>query len=143
MRFAFSTGRTKEATQMADASAEPSRQTEGFWHPVLQFAIKFAIAAAIVTFALSYLVDNVMTSLVDTIDERVARLESNLSGRHFWVRLEQELDRAAAPQHGIRPERQQKLLQDVRILADRARPFLLEAGNAFAAQSQPGVAKEK
>jgi hypothetical protein len=106
-------------------------------HPLLLFAVKTVIVAAVVTFSLLILMDNLIGDLSDLIDGRIQRIalemreNGKFGGRNFWEHLEHELDRAAEPNNDIPPERQQRLLSDVRILADRARPFILEAEKAF------------
>ena len=111
-------------------------------HPHLTFALKTVIVATSVTIALMLLMDNLIRDVGGFIDERVrqavfslqeARLTNGkLGGRAFWEHLEQALDKAADPKNDLPLERQQKLLRDVRVLADRARPFILEAEKAFA-----------
>jgi hypothetical protein len=47
-----------------------------------------------------------------------------VGGRQFWVKLENELDRAAAPTSDLSPETKQKLINDVRVIVARWRPFI-------------------
>ena len=109
-------------------------------YPLLVFAVKAVIVAAVVTLSLLVLMDNLIGDLGDLIDGRIQRIalemreNGKFGGRNFWEHLEHELDRAAEPNNDIPPERQQRLLRDVRTLADRARPFILEAEKAFAPQ---------
>jgi hypothetical protein len=124
---------------MADDIPPKSAPKRG--HSLLVFALKAMIVAVVVTISLLILMDNLISDLGDLIDERIQRIALQLhetgkfGGRNFWEHLEQELDRAADPHNDLPPDRQQKLLRDVRILADRARPFILEAERAFAPQS--------
>jgi hypothetical protein len=119
---------------MADDPAQKPK------HPLLTFALKAVIVAAVITISLLILMDNLIGDLGDLIDGRIQRIALELrengkfGGRNFWEHLEQELDRAAGPNNDIPPERQQKLLRDVHILVDRARPFILEVERAFAPQ---------
>ena len=50
--------------------------------------------------------------------------QTSIGGRKFWARLEEELDRAAAPASDLPPERKQKLINNVRVLAARWRPLI-------------------
>ena len=77
------------------------------------------------------------------VSRRMEQLElalkpvTSLGGRQFWSRLEAELDRQAAPAADMPPEKKRKLLAQIKIIADRWRPFLTEA-----AAATNGVAKE-
>lgn len=111
-------------------------------HPHLTFTLKTVIVATTVTISLMLLTDNLIRDVGGFIDERVRQAafslqeagltNGKLGGRAFWEHLGRALDQAADPKNDLPPERQEKLLRDVRVLADRARPFILEAGKAFA-----------
>jgi hypothetical protein len=126
---------------MAD-TAPPRPNT---MHSLIVFAIKTVIVAAVVTIALTILIDNLMDDVNDLVERRIAQLTgaTKIHGHEFWARVEKNLDRAADPSNDLPPERQQKLLEDVRILANRARPFILEAEKAFSEQASQATAKEK
>jgi len=42
----------------------------------------------------------------------------------IWGKIERELDRAADPASDLPPEKKQKLVNDVRVIVARWRPFL-------------------
>jgi hypothetical protein len=103
-----------------------------------RFALKTAIVAAAVTIALWIIIGQVFDRLDDMIDrggmqlQAAIRTTSRIGGKSFWGRLEHELDRAAAPGNDLTPEKKQKLLADIHILAERYRPFVSEATLLFA-----------
>lgn len=149
------TSRDSSTSDDAPASETPPRNS---WGPVWQFAVKIVIAGAVVTYCLSYLIDYAVSDVNGMIDARINQLRfelrthadqygdklaSNFTGRAFWERLQKGIERAAAPENALPPDQQQKLLQDVRVLTDRARPFILEAETAFTAQptDKPAPAK--
>ena len=114
---------------------------DGQMHPFLAFTLKTVIVVAAATISLVVLMDNLISDAGDFIDGRVRQTalslqeiritNGKLGGRAFWEHLERALDNAADSKNELPPERQQKLLSDLRVLADRARPFILEAGKAF------------
>jgi hypothetical protein len=118
-------------------------------HPLVSFAIKTAIVALALTGSLTILINVVVSDLGELIDQRIVKLHTELgtvgsSGRAFWTNVGHALDRAADPKNEIAPERQQQLLEDIRILGERARPFILEVMTMLSPQSPTtGAAKEK
>jgi hypothetical protein len=45
-------------------------------------------------------------------------------GPQFWGKIEQKLDRAADVSSDLPPEKKQKLINDVRVIVARWRPFI-------------------
>lgn len=82
--------------------------------------------------------DNLISDAGDFIDRRVRQTvfslkesgiaNGKLGGRAFGSTSN---GRSTMPKNDLPPERQQKLLHDLRVLADRARLFIFEAGRAF------------
>ncbi|HTQ34199.1 MAG TPA: hypothetical protein VMI30_08525 [Stellaceae bacterium] len=108
-----------------------SRQrSDNSWGTIWQFAAKIVIAAIVVTLALSYLIDNLVADVNDMLGARMAQLHAEIQsvnkigGRTFWKNLQEQLDRAADPKNDLPPEQQKKLVEDVRALVRRARPFI-------------------
>jgi len=143
---------------MSDDAPALENRSGSLWWQIWQFAAKFVIAALIVTYCLSYLIDYAISGVNGMIDKRIEQLSvqldartdrlhdkfaANLTGRGFWDRLQKGIERAAAPENALPPDQQQKLLQDVRVLVDRARPFILEAETAFTAQPPDKPAPQK
>jgi hypothetical protein len=108
------------------------------WLPLMLFALKTAIVAAAMTVSLLILVSSIFDRVDDMIDKRLAQLHGQIERSAFWADVERELDHAALPGHAIAPERQAKLLEDIRIIADRARPFALAAATAFEPDNTAG-----
>jgi len=109
--------------------------------PIGQFAAKTAIVTAAILVAGWVALDYVD----DMVSRRMEQLElalkpvTSLGGRQFWSRLEAELDRRAAPAADIPPEKKRKLLAQIKIIADRWRPFLTEAAAAINGEAkEPG-----
>jgi hypothetical protein len=127
---------------MSDSNAVEPEHSDNFWRRIVQFGIKTLIVGVVITGCLLYLIDSVVSDIGEMIDARIARLhEVNLTGHAFWTNLERALDRAAAPDNALSPERQQKLLADIHILAERTRPFVAEATSVFSAAPPPPANK--
>jgi len=121
-------------------------------HPLLTFALKTSIVAVAVIISLVIVTDRLIDGIDSFVDARVRQIEESglgkapngkFGGRVFWERLEQALDKAANPKNDLSPERQQKLLRDVRVLVDRARPFALEAEKVFTPQPATTQGQDK
>jgi hypothetical protein len=93
---------------------------------IVLFIIKTCIIAVVIS-ACTVLVANLV---IESVEGAAARTISMLhqgtvvGGRQFWVKLENELDRAAAPTSDLSPETKQKLINDVRVIVARWRPFI-------------------
>ena len=93
--------------------------------PILLFAAKTCIVAVVVTACAVFAADWVIGSAEDSFARSVRSVQqTSIGGRKFWARLEEELDRAAAPASDLPPERKQKLINNVRILTARWRPLI-------------------
>ena len=105
--------------------------------PIVLFAIKTCIVAVVITACAVFAADWVIGSAEESFARSVRSVQqTSIGGRKFWTRLEEELDRAAAPASDLPPERKQKLINNVRILAARWRPLidaLQDGGQAPAA----------
>jgi hypothetical protein len=62
--------------------------------------------------------------------ERSLRSATSLGGRQFWAKLENQLDQLADPKSDLPPEKKAKILAQIKVVADRWRPLLLEAAAA-------------
>jgi hypothetical protein len=132
-----------------ELSARDSASAQEFvpfpWRDIRVFAAKAAIIFFILMATTIYLV----TRTQQIIDSAWYKVETNIqrvaltSGRTFWSNVERELDRAADPASDLPEEKKQKLLSDIRRLADRWRPFVTEAsgilpsGNISTPQEAP------
>jgi len=87
-----------------------------------QFAIKVCIVAAVVSVCTIFVADWIIGSAVDAAHSLLAT--SSIGGRQFWERIERELDRAADPSTDLPPEKKQKIINDLRVIAARWRPFI-------------------
>jgi hypothetical protein len=93
--------------------------------PIVLFAVKTCIVAVVVTACVVFAADWVIGSAEHSFARSVRSIQQiSIGGRKFWSRLEEELDRAAAPASDLPPERKQKLINNVRILAARWRPLI-------------------
>ena len=114
-----------------------------------RFAAKTFTVVAAVTIGLWIIIGQVFDRIDDTIDSGTTQLQTliqsstHIGGRSFWTRLERELDKAANPASDLPPERKQKLLADIRILADRYRPFVNAAAVLFSENPAEPVNKPK
>jgi hypothetical protein len=125
---------------MSESDVVEAERADAFWRAIFRFLIKSVIVGVVVTVSLIYLVEALTDHFGGFVDRRIdhagavlAQLDfDKLSARKFWAGLERALDKAAAPDREMSPERQQKLLSDIHILAERARPFVAEAATVFA-----------
>ncbi len=100
----------------------PSQSRNRLSATVVMFAIKSAIVAGVIIGTIS-----ITTSL---IVDRVAEASRAYSGGRFWTNLETRL--ASQASSAEMPEAQkQKILADIRVVADRWRPFVIEATRIF------------
>ena len=83
---------------------------------IIQFAIKTCIVAFVISGCTIFVANWVIGNVRDSFRE--------LGGRQFWTKIENELHRAAAPSSDLSPENKQRLLNDVRTIAARWRPFI-------------------
>jgi hypothetical protein len=106
-----------------------SRPAEGSLGPIGQFLIKTVIVAAAIVVSAWILLD----VLDDFADRRMQQVErtlqsyTKLGGRQFWTKLENQLDQLADPRSDLPPEKKAKILAQIKVVADRWRPFLREA----------------
>ena len=84
---------------------------------VQQFAIKTCIVAVVISACTIFVSD----WLIQDVKESLALPRG---GPVFWAKLERALDRAAGPREDLPPEKKQKLINDVRTIVARWRPFL-------------------
>jgi hypothetical protein len=55
-----------------------------------------------------------------------------IGGSQFWSKIESELDRVASADNNLAPEKQARLLQNIRAIVTRIRPFVGEIAPLFA-----------
>jgi hypothetical protein len=102
-----------------------------------RFAIKTVTVTAAVTVALWIIIGLAFDRLDDMIDRRAMQVQEviqstvRIHSKSFWSRVEKELDRAASPANDLPSEKKQKLLADIRTLADRYRPFISAVAELF------------
>jgi hypothetical protein len=107
--------------------------------PIGQFAVKTAIVSAAIMWCGLIAFDY----LDDMISRRMEQLEvalrpvATIGGKQFWTKLEEELDKQADPRADLSSEKKQKILSQIKIVADRWRPFLMEASSAITGDSTP------
>jgi hypothetical protein len=104
------------ADSIGEAKARPPID-ERFLGNIVGFAIKACIVAVVISASTIFVAD----SIIDSVKDAIA---SGTSGAQFWGKIERELDRAADPASDLPPEKKQKLLNDVRVIVVRWRPFL-------------------
>jgi hypothetical protein len=126
----------------AGASAPPSKAGG-----VRAVALKSGIIIGMITAAL-IIGGGVLASRIDaTIDRTIYSIKTQLGpmasgkigGSQFWSKVESELDRAASADNNIAPEKQARLLQNIRAIVTRIRPFVGEIAPLFSnAQASDG-----
>src|SRR4051812_46277060 len=87
------------------------------------FAVKGLIVTALVVTASFLVIDRLDSTLEERIRPAMGAIHG---GREFWAKFERELERLADPKNDIPAEKKAKLLAQVRAIADRWRPFVVE-----------------
>ncbi len=90
------------------------------------FAVKTFIVAFAIIFVTEWLVDSWEASVTRVIAKVHEDIEAStkLGGAKFWTRVERALDRAADESSDLPPEQKQQLINDLRVIIARWRPFL-------------------
>jgi hypothetical protein len=110
------------------------------------FALKFGIAIGLITAAVILVGGLLVSKIDDTIDRTVFAVRMQLApianakigGSQFWAKVENEIDRVANANNALAPEKQQKLLSNIRAIVTRVRPFVAEVAPLFS-QDGPGT----
>jgi hypothetical protein len=90
------------------------------------FTAKAVIVAALALFAVGFARHAVQSSLAQM---------NGYGGAAFWADVERGIARAADPASDMPAAKKQALLSDLRVIVDRWRPFVREAGRLFADQA--------
>ena len=93
--------------------------------PLAMFAAKTVIVASVVTTSIIVATSFVTGYVYDTA-ERLSNL-TKVGGAAFWGRLEEDLAKAAAPDSGLSPEKQKQILDQLRLVSNKWKPFVSEA----------------
>jgi hypothetical protein len=109
------------------------------------FALKFAIAIGMITAAVVFAGGLLASKIDDTIDRTVfaVRMQfapianARIGGSQFWSKIENELERVANANNSLAPEKQQKLLSNIRAIVTRVRPFVAEVAPLFSNLRSP------
>jgi hypothetical protein len=112
----------------AKVKSEPRRTT---WMPpdIVPFAVKTCIVAVVISACTIFVVDWIVSDLQDFSLQMMATVRDQINstpigGAKVWTKIERELDRAADPTTDLPPQKKQKLINDVRVIIARWRPFL-------------------
>jgi hypothetical protein len=103
-----------ESVMSETAGAASPVNTSG---TIQQFVIKTCIVAVVISACAIFVSD----WLIQDVKESLALPRG---GPVFWAKLERALDRAAGSHEDLPPEKKQKLINDVRTIVARWRPFL-------------------
>ena len=103
-------------------------------------ALKSGIIIGMITAAV-IIGGGILASRIDaTIDRTIYSVKTQLGplangkigGSQFWSKIESELDRVASADNNLAPEKQARLLQNIRAIVTRIRPFVSEIAPLFA-----------
>jgi hypothetical protein len=128
--------------------AEPTTPAARSRDSLSRFAIKAAIVCAAIVVTV-WLTTDIITGQIEgtvnrLVDRQVARITTQLQtktrfdGRDLWPRIERTLDNAVAAKYDLPPEKQQKIIADVRAVSERWRPFFVELSAAIAGGQSAG-----
>lgn len=104
--------------------------------PLGVFAAKTVIVASVVTTSIIVATAFVTSYVTDTA-ERLSGL-TKVGGSAFWGKLEEDLAKAAAPDSGLSPEKQKQILDQLRLVSNKWKPFVSEA---YAIVTEPAETK--
>jgi hypothetical protein len=121
------------------AAAAPVSMTRPTSGDLRSFALKFGIAIGLITAAVILVGGLLASKIDDTIDRTVFAVRMQLApianakigGSQFWTKVENEIDRVANASNGLAPEKQQKLLSNIRAIVTRVHPFVAEVAPLF------------
>jgi hypothetical protein len=108
-------------------------------------ALKSGIIIGMITAAL-IIGGGILASRIDaTIDRAIYSVKTQLGplangkigGSQFWSKIESELQRAAAADNNLAPEKQERLLASIRAIVARVRPFASEIAPLFSSLHGP------
>ena len=125
--------------------AAPMAAVQSVPGDIRSFALKSLIAIGLVTAAVVLIGTLLVSKVDDTIARTVYTIQAQLApitnakigGSQFWAKVENEIDRAANSSSAIAPERQQKLLSNIRAIVGRVRPFVAEVAPLFSDPRSP------
>ena len=107
------------------ATASLSRASGG----IGQFLLKTCIVGIVISACTIFVADTIITSLDKIATRSIGNLREQwaatpIGGHQFWTKIERELDHMADTASDLPPEKKQKLINDVRVIAARWRPLL-------------------
>ena len=93
------------------------------------FAVKTCLVAIVTIFVALWLIESVANTIRESFVYTMAELRETAQlvprgGKQFWGKIEQELDHAADVSTDLPPEKKQKLINDVRVIVARWKPFI-------------------
>ena len=99
-----------------------------FSRDLRMFAIKTCLVTVATIFAALWIIDSVASTIRESVVYTMAELREQVQiprgGQQFWGKIEQQLDRQADASSDLPPEKKQKLINDVRVIVARWRPFI-------------------
>jgi hypothetical protein len=127
------------------AVAAPMAAAQSVPGDLRSFALKSLIAIGLITAAVILVGGLLAAKIDDTIDRTAFAVRMQLApivnakigGSQFWAKVENEIDRAANSNSAMAPEKQQKLLSNIRAIVTRVRPFVAEAAPLFSDLRSP------
>jgi hypothetical protein len=127
------------------AMAAPMATARSVPGDLRSFALKSLIAIGLVTAAIVLVGALLISKIDDTIARAVYSVQAQLGpianakigGSQFWAKVENEIDRVANPNSGMAPEKQQKVLSNIRAIVTRVRPFVAEVAPLFSDLRSP------
>jgi hypothetical protein len=119
-----------DAVEEPDERAQRDRPRDSLGHFAAKTCIVALAISACTIFVANWVIRSVEDSTARTISAQLAKMaDMRIGGPRFWEKLEHELDNAASPSSDLPPEKKQKLLNDVRVIVARWRPFIDAAQN--------------
>jgi len=133
-------GETLQTLQVDNNSTGAKRGKSAGAGGIGLFAVKAAIVGCAVAAVILVAGVFVTATLETSINEIVTNAKTLKVGGHaFWSRVEQTLDRLAAPETDLPADKKAKLLADIRAIGTKWRPFLVEIHSALDVEASRAV----
>jgi hypothetical protein len=108
-------------------AASIRRSALGFIGKVAVVTAAIVIGGFFLSRLVSHNVDRLLSHQSVELRERLA----SVGGAKFWTNLETQIARAADPKNDLPPDKKAALLSQIRVLAERYRPFVREVSLLF------------
>jgi hypothetical protein len=114
---------------MSDTGQAAGPTEETLSGNIMLFTVKVIIVVIAVSLCTVFVADRIIDRAQDSIALAISNVrqqvaETPIGGPEMWAKVERILDRAADPSSDLPPEKKLNLINDVRVVVSRWRPFI-------------------